>query len=163
MTFDRPTLDRLYRYGYSLTAREDDARALLQRAAERYLRRESQPEYPIAYLRRTMRNLFIDDLRKSTRLVDVSYDADVETYAALGVRALDDVVIEAAEVEALWQALKPLERELLYLWAVEGLTAQEIADQTDTPRNTILSRIHRTKLRLAAWRDERETHGGTGT
>ena len=44
--------------------------------------------------------------------------------------------------------LEPLERELLFFWAVEGCTAQEIADRTDSPRGTVLSRIHRLRQKI---------------
>jgi len=45
--------------------------------------------------------------------------------------------------------LRPNEREALYLNAVEGYTAREIAKQTDMPRNTVLSLIFRARKKLA--------------
>ena len=40
------------------------------------------------------------------------------------------------------------ERELLYLFAIEGYTVQEIADDLGMKKGTLLSKIHRLKARL---------------
>jgi RNA polymerase sigma-70 factor (ECF subfamily) len=71
---------------------------------------------------------------------------------------LEDIVIAEYEVEAIMAILEPLERELLYFWAVEGYTAQEIADWTDSPRGTVLSRIHRLRQKILRRREA----AGTG-
>ena len=44
--------------------------------------------------------------------------------------------------------LRDDEREVLFLAAVEGYTATELAELTDKPRGTILSMIHRAKKKL---------------
>jgi DNA-directed RNA polymerase specialized sigma24 family protein len=46
-------------------------------------------------------------------------------------------------------SIRPEEREAIYLNIVEGYTAQEIAEITETSRNSILSLIHRGKKKLA--------------
>ena len=38
-----------------------------------------------------------------------------------------------ADLEIVWQLLDPFEREILYYWAVEEMTAQEISHQIDVP------------------------------
>ena len=40
------------------------------------------------------------------------------------------------------------EREALFLWAVEGYTAREIAEMCSSPINTVLSRLHRGRRKL---------------
>jgi len=40
------------------------------------------------------------------------------------------------------------EREILYYWAVEGMTAAQIATTLDSRRGTVLSRIHRLRTAL---------------
>jgi len=50
----------------------------------------------------------------------------------------------------MFQFLNPVEREILHLWAVEGMTTAQIAEQLDTPRGTVLSRIYRMRQRLIA-------------
>jgi RNA polymerase sigma factor (sigma-70 family) len=47
------------------------------------------------------------------------------------------------DLNLLLGLLRPVEREALYLHHVEGYTAQEIAELTGTPRNTILSLLNR--------------------
>lgn len=44
--------------------------------------------------------------------------------------------------------LRSQEREALFLTAVEGYTAQEIADLTHQPRGTVLSLVHRAKQKI---------------
>jgi DNA-directed RNA polymerase specialized sigma24 family protein len=51
-------------------------------------------------------------------------------------------------LEALLMQLRPDERGALYLNAVEGYTAREIAKQTDMPRNTVLSLIFKARKKL---------------
>jgi RNA polymerase sigma-70 factor (ECF subfamily) len=51
-------------------------------------------------------------------------------------------------MEAILAGLKPAEREILYLSAVEEYTTAEIAEMTGRPRGTVLSLLHRTKLKL---------------
>ena len=44
--------------------------------------------------------------------------------------------------------LTPHEREILFLWAVEGFTVQDIANDLGIPKGTILSRLHRLKIKV---------------
>ena len=44
--------------------------------------------------------------------------------------------------------LRPDEREVLFLAAVEGYTAQEIGEMTERPRGTVLSLLHRARQRV---------------
>ena len=48
----------------------------------------------------------------------------------------------------MWSLLDPLEREILYYWAAEDMTAAQIASTLGTRRGTVLSRIHRLRSRL---------------
>ncbi|MGK0290726.1 MAG: RNA polymerase sigma-70 factor (ECF subfamily), partial [bacterium] len=52
------------------------------------------------------------------------------------------------EVEILLDQASPAERELLYLSAVEEYSIQEIAEITQTPKGTLLSRLHRLKNKI---------------
>ena len=69
-------------------------------------------------------------------------------------RLLEDLVVLEETVARIWTELNPMEREVLSLWAVEGMTAQEIADQLETPRGTILARIHRLRKKVVAFLNE---------
>ena len=57
-------------------------------------------------------------------------------------------MIDQQHIAIILKELAPKERELLFLWAVEGNTVQELADRTNTSRGTLLSRLSRLKKRL---------------
>ena len=57
-------------------------------------------------------------------------------------------MVAQLDLEIIWKELNTVEREVLYYWAIEGMTAQEIADQIDVPRGTVLSRIYRIRKRF---------------
>ena len=44
--------------------------------------------------------------------------------------------------------LAPLDRDILYHWAVLGYSTDETCAQLDLPRGTLLSRIHRLRKTL---------------
>ncbi|MEA2078764.1 MAG: RNA polymerase sigma factor [Pseudomonadota bacterium] len=146
---DRPALQRLFRYGVSLTRDEDAAYDLLQDALEISLRKVPDKKQAIIYfIQSIMRNRFIDQYRRAHRHPSVSYNENDDQPVNIDPRVLEDIVIAEREVESIMSVLDPVERELLYCWAVEGCTAQEIADRTDSPRGTVLSRIHRLRQKI---------------
>ena len=150
MTFDQATMNELYRYCYSLTANEASAFDLLQDGLERFLcqvKRQSI-DHPTAYIRRMLRNQFIDQVRHQRSFPQQSLDDTPEHTLGIGLQVLENESIAAHDLAAIWALLDPREREILYLWAQQGMTAAEIATQTDTPRNTVLSRIHRLRQKL---------------
>ena len=146
---DQPTLQRLYRYGFSLTRDEDAAYDLLQDALEISLRKApDNTAAAMGYVQSIMRNRFIDQYRRDHRHPTVSFDDNDNQPVNIDPRVLEDIVIAEHEVEAILAMLEPLEHELLFFWAVEGYTAQEIADRTDSTRGTVLSRIHRLRQKI---------------
>ena len=141
---DQQALQRLYRYGFSLTRDEDAAYDLLQDALEISLRKAPDNTAAVMrYIQRIMRNRFIDQYRHDHRHPTVSFNDNDNQPVNIDPQVLEDVVIAEHEVESIMAMLEPLEHELLFFWAVEGYTAQEIADRTDSTRGTVLSRIHR--------------------
>ena len=62
----------------------------------------------------------------------------------------------------LMEGLDPLERELLFLWAVEGYTARELGEATECSRGTVLSRLHRLRKKIIrhSQDSERRLQGG---
>ena len=147
--FDRAALNRMYRYCYSLTNDKDAAYDLLQDGLERYLQARPQPaREPAAYLRRIIRNRFVDGLRnRGARLLDDAVDTDPDC-VAIGFSSLESVVIAQQDLERIWDRLDAFDRELLHLWALEGYTAKEVAAQLELPLGTVLARIHRLRQRL---------------
>jgi RNA polymerase sigma-70 factor (ECF subfamily) len=136
-------LQRGYRYALSLTHEPDEAEDLVQDAALSISRRGGPWNMP--FLVTIIRNRFIDLYRRKKR---VPFEAlDEQTYDTYE----DDSPIESVEqdrMEAILGGLKSSEREILYLSAVEEYTTAEIAEMTGRPRGTVLSLLHRTKLKL---------------
>lgn len=146
---DRKSLERLYRYGYSLTGDEHEAHDLLHDALEIALRKAPQDRHAmIGYIRSIMRNRFIDHYRREQRHPTFSLDECSDSPVHIDPRVLEDIVIAQRDLDTLIEQLGPFERELLFLWAVEGYTAQELADQTGSPRGTVLARLHRLRMKI---------------
>lgn len=151
MLFDRAMLNRLYRYAYTLSGEETPAYDLLQDTVERCLSRPpGELACPEAYARRVMRNRHID-IRRRVRASPEQLDeqGDVELLA-IDTHCLEQLVITRDRLARVWSRLDTMEREILYFWAVEGMTAAEIASALGSRRGTVLSRLHRLRVRLRA-------------
>jgi RNA polymerase sigma-70 factor (ECF subfamily) len=94
----------------------------------------------------TIRNLYLDQYRRERLIAFAPLD---EVAEPANVEPLLDDRVSARDLEAPLAALRPEEREALYLHAVEGYTAQEIAGLTMRARGTVLSLLHRAKRKLA--------------
>lgn len=140
-------LQLLYRYCYSLTQDQDDAFDLLQNGIEKWLKTNQSRDVGIGYLRRIIRNHFIDECR---RLKRVAFEPFADTTPTmLAADSIEQTMISQQEVTVLMERLNTGERETLFLWAVMEYTAEEIAKETNSPRGTILSRLYRIKRKVA--------------
>jgi len=161
MNFDRPTLQQLYRYGYSLTGDEDTAYDLLHDAIEVGLKKPPLTETKaVAYVRTIMRNRYIDAFRREQRFpVD-----SIEDHSLIDMdgSSLENVVIAEHDMALIWGQLDAFDREILFYWAVEGYSMQEISEQIDVPRGTLLSRIHRLRQRIITSMEIETGAGGYG-
>jgi RNA polymerase sigma-70 factor (ECF subfamily) len=137
---DSEMLQAGFRYAYSLCHDYHDAEDYVQQAWFRLHRKYGKVETK-ALLFKTIRNLRMDRLRRD-KVVAFEPIEEREFDSHVEVRASND------DVQAILQQLRTEEREALYLNVVEGYTAQEIADQTGSPRGSILSLIHRAKKKL---------------
>lgn len=157
--FDQATLNRLYRYCYSLCDQPSDAYDLLQGGVERCLRsppNRSQATYP--YAMRIIRNLFVDQMRRRNILAFETFDEATHP-VDYDIASLEDIALDRARLDAIWPALTIAEREILFLWAVEGYSTDEVAGHLGKPRNTVLSIIHRMRKRLRASGPDSRTAG----
>lgn len=135
-----------YRYALSLTHNRQDAEDLVQEAWMKLTRRYGSVRNR-SMLYTTIRNAFYDRCRRA-RIVPF---LPMEDAPELAAAATDPAAaLHEADMEALLAGLRPPEREALYLNVVEGYTAQEIGHMTKTPRNTVLSLIHRARGKLRA-------------
>jgi len=149
----KPELDRLFRYAWSLTKDQDQAFDLLQIALEKMIKNDCDKiENKIAYLMRTIRNDFIDEERRNRKFRSLGDDEESlpRLYEIDNELGLDDILIHQQDVTELLSKLNPCESELLYLWAVEEYTIDEIAELQNVARGTLLSRLHRMKKRIKA-------------
>jgi RNA polymerase sigma-70 factor (ECF subfamily) len=152
--FDSKQLNSLYRYCFSLTGEEHESYDLLQSSIEKFLKIDSEGiENKPAYIKRVIRNHYIDECRKHAKIEEEQYDETV-TYVDMNTNSLEKIIASQYQVEAVWQQLTVSEREIMYFWAVEGYTTDELAEFLEMPRGTLLSKIHRLRKRLEKHFDE---------
>lgn len=149
---DRPTdfdelLQRAFRYALSLTHDYHLAEDVLQDVCVTISRRGGP--WQIEYMITAIRNRYIDVYRRHQT---ISFDSLDESDAWHMASTTDPctAALEGADDElgAALSTLRLEERELLYLSAVEGYSAAQIAHLTEKPRGTVLSMLHRAKQKL---------------
>jgi len=150
MELNQTQLNQLYRYCYSLTVHKEDAYDLLQTSLEKYLKHQNQQEtapQSASYLRRIIRNQFIDNARRA-KCVPFESLTDENEASTIDIQPLDNLFINAERVDQIWELLNTSEREIVFLWAIEGYTAKEISEEINVPRGTVLSKIHRLRQKV---------------
>lgn len=168
MEFDRPRLNRFYQYCYALTRHEQNAYDLLQGAIEKFLKQSSnqasnhapnQDRASEAYLYRVIRNTFIDQYRHQQRFEHEPFDEEQHS-VDFDIATLESLSIDVEHVNKLMAEISTTEREILFLWAVEGYSTQEVADLLNTPKSTVLSRIFRLRKKLQNYDHSHENIDG---
>ncbi|MBL4772232.1 MAG: RNA polymerase sigma factor [Alcanivoracaceae bacterium] len=145
--FNKQQLNKLYQYSYSLTQNSDDAYDLLQTGLEKFLKKASHDlSNHMAYIRKIIRNQFIDNQRRS-KLIAFETIENNDTFA-IDTTSLDDLMIAQDKIRIIWDLMNTSEREIIYLWAIEGYSAKQISDEIGVPRGSILSKIHRLRERV---------------
>lgn len=158
--FSKEELNTFYRYCISLTGDENSAWDLLQCCLEKFVKHEPfEVNDSKAYFRRMLRNQFIDDQRKEGNQQLYELDED-KTVIPIDLRSLEDIIVDREMVEIILRSLTPHEREILFLWAVEGFTVQDISDDLCIPKGTLLSRLHRLKIKVKNTLGARKIIGG---
>lgn len=147
MNLDRETLQKLHHYATSLTGDKNSAYDLLHNAIETCLNKPPLENAKLtAYIRTIMRNKYIDDYRREqTHPTD---NIDDHILIDMNTSSLENTVIAEHDMQNIWFKLEGLEREILYYWAIEGHSMQEISDLLNIPRGTLLSRIHRLRHKI---------------
>jgi len=151
--FNKDELNQLYRYALSLSKHEEEAYDLVQASIERLLGKQagviSSIEKPLAYLKKIIRNLYFDLERHKKVVPMISIENEELSYIEpVGDDSMEGLLINQQEVQQIIECLNAHENELLYLWAVEGHTVEEIAIIYEKPRGTMLSKLHRLKKRI---------------
>lgn len=103
------------------------------------------------YLFKTVRNRFIDQYRHDRAVGFEALGNHEEPQSCDEERLWDDepgsIPLNGSLDSALGR-LRPEERAVLYLSAVEGFTAKQISEMLDWPRGTVLSMLHRSKNKI---------------
>ena len=87
----------------------------------------------------------VDQYRRQ-RIVSFETLGDPDAYPNTE-RELEDMMVDRLTLEKVWLELTAPEREVVFLLAVDGLSASEIALRLGQPRATVLSRLRRLRLR----------------
>ena len=160
--FCEADLNALYQYAMALCQQRDEAYDLLQSALEKYLvevkcRRKSI-DNPLAFVRTSIRNRFIDQYRYLQRW-DTEQFEECAPYDITPV-GLDQICIDAETLHTVWSRLCARDRDILYQWAVLGYSTDEVCERLNMPRGTFLSRIHRLRKKLQPYRDDWQAKEG---
>lgn len=143
---DAERLQTGYRYALALTHHPADAEDLVQEAWLNLCRRYGGVTAN-ALLFTAVRNLFVDQCRR--RKIVQFESLDEPDPAPLPAAPSEEPGLQG-DVAALLGALRPIEREVIFLHYYEGRTADEIGQLTNHPRGTILSLLHRALAKLRA-------------
>lgn len=161
MKIDASDLKNLHRYGYSLTGDKDSAYDLLHNAIEVCLKKPPLEKTKVlSYVRSIMRNRYIDEFRHEQRFP--TDNIDDHSLIDMDGSSLENIIIAEHDMGLIWTQLDGFDREILFYWAVEGYSMQEIANHIDVPRGTLLSRIHRLRQKIITTMDTGTGVGGHG-
>jgi RNA polymerase sigma-70 factor (ECF subfamily) len=139
-------VQRGYRFALCLTHHNAQAEDLVQDAWFAVLR--AGKPFSREYLFATIRNRFIDLYRRSKVLGIEPLGEHVSPHADDPWAGDEPILVGNGRLEAAMARLRPEERAALYLSAVEGYTGRQIAELMDWPRGTVLSHIHRARIKL---------------
>jgi len=150
LKFNRGDLQHFYRYSYSLTNNEENAYDLLQSTLEKWIKLDtSDVDHARSYFMRMLKNGFIDQYRKQQRRREDSIsDEVIENLTFSDQNELENMVCDKHTAEYILEQADPETREILYLWACQGHSYEEMSELLGSPRSTILSKIHRFKKKI---------------
>ena len=151
-----------FRYALSLTHDHHRAEDLIQDACMAVAKKGGPWEK--GYLFATIRNRFIDEYRRGQLVQFLPLVREVDGEEMPDTYASDDWEmpdhLENDLLEKALGTLRPEDRESMFLFAVEGFTAQEIGEMTGRPRGTILSVLHRVRHKLRGELEAMNVEGG---
>jgi len=152
--------DAVYRMAFHLARDPDKASDLVQETYAKALAAEGKFELRDhgvrPWLFKILHNTFFTMLQKQQRapsavedLSDAPADGSPDESPAWDLASLDWEQVDERLKHAI-DDLKPAYREVLLLWAVEGMKYKEIASVLDVPLGTVMSRLHRARGALSS-------------
>ena len=157
-----PLRASLYRRALRMTHDRADAEDLVQDTMLRaFARFQSfrQGTNLNAWLHRILTNIYINSYRKkqrqpapypTTEITDQQLAHNAK-HSSRGLRSAEDEALDAlpdAVIKAAMQALPEQFRMVVYYADVEDLKYMQIAEIMDTPKGTVMSRLHRGRRQL---------------
>jgi RNA polymerase sigma-70 factor (ECF subfamily) len=154
--FVRRFQGRVYSIAFAYAGQADDARELAQDIFVRLFEtRRKWADAPIflPWLIRTSRNLSVDYLRRRGARTKAT-ETDIDDAAELTGAGLDpeSQAIAGRRRSLVWRALRRLttiNREVLVLREMQGLSLEDVAGMLRIPIGTVKSRSNRARLELA--------------
>ena len=157
-----PMLPVLYQRALRMSNNRADAEDLLQETmlkAYRAFHTFREDTFLSAWLHRIMTNTYINDYRAQQRrpaqypieqFTDMQLATDAQQFPT-GQRSAEDQVLEILpddDIKSAMQALPDQFRTAIYYADIEGYRFREVADLTDAPIGTVMSRLHRGRRQL---------------
>ena len=149
-----PHLNAAYNLARWLTRDEDHARDIVQesylkafRLFESYRGGDGK-----AWLLAVVRNTFLTWRRRTSRSLETTLSEEVERSAESRTATALDRLIDEGRVGALRNCMDHLPdeyREVLVMRELEEMSYQQIAETTNLPIGTVMSRLSRARKRLA--------------
>ena len=133
-------LNKLYQYALVLTNQDEEAYDLVHTAILKIEGRFILKE--LAYAKTVVRHLFFDHKKKEAKAFEYTSDFSIDS-------SFEEVLINQDQLQELLKKLKPAERELLYLIAVEEHSYKEVSKLTGEKINTLLTRFKRIKEKIS--------------
>ncbi|MEE9211224.1 MAG: sigma-70 family RNA polymerase sigma factor [Phycisphaeraceae bacterium] len=153
-------MDAVYRMAFHLAGHPDGAAELVQETYLRALRAEATFELRDRGIRpwlfKILHNTFYTQVARSKREPALAEDLSAEPAAGhpddpppvWDLAGLDWEYVDERLKHAI-DDLPPHYREVLLLWAVEGLKYREIAEVMGLPLGTVMSRLYRAREHLS--------------
>jgi RNA polymerase sigma-70 factor (ECF subfamily) len=148
-----PHLDAAYNLARWLAGNDHDAQDVAQEACLRAFKffGSFRGENPRAWLLTIVRNTFYNWLKKN-RPAETACELDAEALAVEDVSTNAETInLRQADAESVRRAIAelPVEfREMIVLREMEGFSYKEIADLSDVPIGTVMSRLARARKLL---------------
>lgn len=169
-------MDAVYRMAFHLARRPDEAADLVQETYLRALRAEHTFELRDRGIRpwlfKILHNVFYTRLKREARAPNADDTLDQTAQAGGGAPGDDLPSWDLASLDwemvddRLKHAIENLPvhyREVLLLWAVEGLKYREIADVLEVALGTVMSRLYRARTILTSQLADLAREQGIGT
>lgn len=145
-------LPRMYRFARSLTRSADRADDLVQSAFERALTRLGQFEAGTRLDRwvfQIIRSVWLNSLRSEKLRRVEPIDDHLDAHVVDGARVAESR-LDLADAQRGFDRLPPEQQQALFLVCVEGYTYADAAELLGIPMGTVISRLARARVALAA-------------